>query len=57
MSGSDITEGFRQRVRKAAGGRCGYCLSPRRLVKGKLEIEHLVLRSRVGSDEESNLWL
>jgi len=48
MSGSDITEAVRQRVRAATGERCGYCLSPQRLVMGQLEIEHLVPRARGG---------
>src|SRR5690348_12967884 len=46
-----------QRVRAAAGNRCGYCLSPQRLVMARLEIEHIVPRSKGGSDEELNLWL
>lgn len=48
---------LRQRVREAAGERCGYCLSPQPLVMGKLEIEHIIPRAGGGSDEESNLWL
>jgi 5-methylcytosine-specific restriction endonuclease McrA len=44
-------------VREAAGNRCGYCLSPQRLVMARLEIEHITLRARGGSDDESNLWL
>lgn len=48
---------LRNRVRQQAGNRCGYCLSPQHLVLGTLEIEHLLPRSRGGSDEESNLWL
>lgn len=46
-----------ERVREAAGHRCGYCLSPQQLVLGKLEIEHLIPSSRAGADEEENLWL
>lgn len=57
MSGSDVTEAVRQRVREVAGKRCGYCLSPQRLVMSQLEIEHLIPRARGGSDEEANLWL
>ena len=57
MSGSEIPEATRQRVREVAGERCGYCLSPQRLVMGQLEIEHIVPRARGGGDEESNLWL
>ena len=46
-----------RRVRQAAGDRCGYCLSPQRLVMARLEIEHLLPRSRGGLSEETNLWL
>ena len=46
-----------RRVREAAGNRCGYCLSPQHLVLARLEIEHIVPRSRGGSHDESNLWL
>jgi hypothetical protein len=45
------------RVRAAARNRCGYCLSPQRLVMARLEIEHIVPLSQGGSDAESNLWL
>lgn len=46
-----------KRVRAAARDRCGYCLSPQRLVMARLEIEHIVPRSKGGDNEESNLWL
>jgi hypothetical protein len=46
-----------RRVREAAGRRCGYCLSPQRLVMARLEVEHIIPRARGGTDEESNLWL
>lgn len=55
MNGADITEEVRQRVRDAVEERCGYCLSPQRLVMSQLEIEHLVPRARGGSNEEPNL--
>lgn len=45
------------RLRELAGHRCGYCLSPQRLVFAPLEIEHLQPRSRGGSDAEENRWL
>ena len=45
------------RVRAAARDRCGYRLSPQRLVMARLEIEHIVPRSKGGSNDESNLWL
>ena len=46
-----------RRVRAAAQHRCGYCLSPQRLVMARLEIEHLIPASKGGSSTESNLWL
>ncbi len=45
------------RIRDAAGHRCGYCLSPQRLVMARLEIEHINPVALGGTDEESNLWL
>ena len=57
MSRVEIPENIRASVRRAAGDRCGYCRSPQHLVMGKLEIEHIIPRSRGGTDEESNLWL
>jgi HNH endonuclease len=44
-------------VRNQAKNRCGYCLSPQRLVMAHLEIEHIIPISKGGSSEESNLWL
>jgi 5-methylcytosine-specific restriction endonuclease McrA len=46
-----------RRVRAAARHRCGYCLSPQRLVMARLEVEHVIPLARGGTDEESNLWL
>jgi hypothetical protein len=46
-----------RRVREAARHRCGYCLSPQRLVMARLEVEHVIPRSKGGTDDESNLWL
>jgi HNH endonuclease len=46
-----------RRVREAARHRCGYCLSPQRLVMARLQIEHIVPRAKGGTSEEANLWL
>lgn len=46
-----------RRVRESAGHRCGYCLSPQRLVMARLEVEHVIPLARGGTDDESNLWL
>jgi 5-methylcytosine-specific restriction endonuclease McrA len=52
-----VPEAVRESVRAAAGDRCGYCLSPQRLVLGLLEIEHLIPTAKGGPDDEENLWL
>lgn len=57
MSRRDISAEVRDRVRQQVGNRCGYCLSPQRLVLGRLEIEHIIPSGAGGSDRESNLWL
>jgi hypothetical protein len=46
-----------RRVRESAQHRCGYCLSPQRLVMARLEVEHIVPVSKGGANDESNLWL
>lgn len=46
-----------RRVRSTAANRCGYCLSPQRLVMARLEIEHIVPLAHGGTDAEANLWL
>jgi 5-methylcytosine-specific restriction endonuclease McrA len=57
VSDGHIPADVRQRVRARAGERCGYCLSPQRLVLGWMEIEHIIPTARGGADDESNLWL
>lgn len=46
-----------RRVRAEAKNRCGYCLSPQRLVMARLEVEHMIPLAHDGTDDESNLWL
>jgi hypothetical protein len=46
-----------QRIRQTAQNRCGYCLSPQKLVMARLEIEHIIPIAQGGSSDESNLWL
>jgi HNH endonuclease len=52
-----IPDELAQRVRAAARERCGYCLSPQRLVMARLELEHMIPRAKGGTSSESNLWL
>ncbi|MCW5933624.1 MAG: HNH endonuclease [Fimbriimonadia bacterium] len=53
----EISEALRESVRKSANHRCGYCLSPQQYVMSRLEIEHIIPRSKGGSNDETNLWL
>jgi hypothetical protein len=46
-----------RRVRDAARHRCGYCRSPQHLVMARLEVEHIILLAKGGTDDETNLWL
>ncbi len=52
-----ISPELAQRIRDAAGNRCGYCLSPQRLVMARLEIEHIIPLAKGGTSREENLWL
>jgi hypothetical protein len=52
-----VVGGKRERVVRAAGNRCGYCLTPQRLSNTRLEVEHTRPVARGGTSDESNLWL
>jgi 5-methylcytosine-specific restriction endonuclease McrA len=57
VSEGRLTEAVRAGVRAQANDRCGYCLSPQRVVLGWMEIEHIIPQARGGSDDKENLWL
>ena len=57
MNPGKIADTLRARVRAQAGNRCGYCLTHQEYVPWVLEIEHIVPRSKGGTDDEENLWL
>lgn len=57
MNKGRIPVDVRERVRRSAGDRCGYCLSPQRLVLGRLETDHIVPSAKGGGNDEDNLWL
>lgn len=57
MSRSRIPADVRERVRRAAADRCGYCLSRQEYVLGRLHVEHIVPVAKGGGDDEDNLWL
>lgn len=47
----------RARVRQEAQNRCGYCLVRQEFIYDLLQIEHIIPRSKGGTDDEWNLWL
>lgn len=57
MSSRYISKDLREKVFKVAQYRCGYCLTPQRLVGPILEIDHLIPVSLGGTSEEKNLWV
>lgn len=57
MTRAAISPEIARRVRETARNRCGYCLSPQRLVMARLEIEHIIPLAKGGRDDEMNLWL
>ncbi len=52
-----VSQAVRAKVIAQAGNRCGYCLTRQEYVPWILEIEHIIPRSKGGTDEEENLWL
>jgi 5-methylcytosine-specific restriction endonuclease McrA len=54
---SKISGKLKNKVRRQAKNRCGYCLLPQSLNPSLLEIEHLLATANGGTDDEENLWL
>lgn len=57
MTPGTIPDALRAKVRAQAENRCGYCLARQEYVPWVLEIEHIIPRSKGGTDDEENLWL
>lgn len=57
MASKRISAEHQDRIRRQADNRCGYCRSHQKYVMGRLEIDHLIPRSKGGSNDEENLWL
>jgi len=54
---SEISDELKDKIRRQARNRCGYCLTPQEIVSMRLEIEHLQPVAAGGTDAEENLWL
>lgn len=48
---------LRRQVVQDARHRCGYCLTPERIVGRPMVIDHIVPMARGGTTERENLWL
>lgn len=54
---SAISRETKDKIRREAKNRCGYCLLPQEIVSMDLEIEHLRPIADGGTNDEVNLWL
>lgn len=54
---SSIPDTVRAKVSTQAEARCGYCLTRQDYIPLSLEIEHIVPKSKEGTNDEENLWL
>lgn len=54
---SVISNELKEKIRRQAKNRCGYCLTPQEIYPVPLEIEHIKPQAVGGGDEEENLWL
>lgn len=52
-----ISDKLKNKIRREAGNRCGYCLTPQEIISMLFEIEHLHPIAEGGTDDEENLWL
>lgn len=57
MSEPRLTKQQKQKVVRQAGGCCEYCWSQARFAPDPFSIEHIVPRSKGGTDEDGNLAL
>ena len=54
---SYISDKLKNKIRRQAKNRCGYCLTPQEIISMAFEMEHLRPIADGGTDEEENLWL
>lgn len=57
MSKAYISKALRRRVAAQARHRCGYCLTPERIVGMEMDVDHIIPEAQGGRTEEANLWL
>jgi hypothetical protein len=57
MKRAGISEKLKEKVRRTARFRCGYCLFLQKYLPGVLRIDHILPIAKGGTNEEENLWL
>ena len=55
MTSGSISDSLRAKIRTQARNRCGYCLTRQEYIPWTLEIEHIIPKSKGGSDHLDNL--
>jgi hypothetical protein len=57
MTSGGVALAIRVSIEAEAGNRCGYCRTHQDYVPWPLEIDHIIPKSKGGTDEQDNLWL
>lgn len=57
MKARGTPSAIRADIEAEAGSRCGYCRTHQDYVPWQLEIDHILPKSKGGTDEQDNLWL
>ncbi len=54
---SRISDDLKEKIRRSAQNRCGYCQTPQEIISLLFKIEHIIPLSKGGTTVEENLWL
>lgn len=54
---SYISDELKNKIRRQAKNRCGYCLTPQEIISMSFEMEHIRPIADGGTDDDENLWL
>jgi hypothetical protein len=57
MNRKKLSDKTKEKIRKSANNRCGYCLAPQDLVITDLHFDHINPFSKGGAETEDNFWL
>lgn len=57
MSKTHIPQALRKKLSQEGRHRCGYCLTPQKIIGLPMAIDHIFPESKGGKTEQENLWL